>query len=203
MLKTIKRSFLGVPSILPRYKGGILHISDTPRSTYQWLKCLINEAEPLWIIHTGDVADDIKLENAPKRLEGAYIHALKDFKNTIGKYENRLVIIVGNHDREELLRNILPQAKVVKEPYPFQVANLTMLLSHKPIDCQEYTGGYDFILYGHRPDSSVSLKCLNGIYSAYIITLDGEVMPVNYPSGTNKHRKLRWGDGNDLIHRGP
>ncbi len=203
MLKAIKKSLLGVPSTPPEFKGGILHISDTPRSTYRWLKCLINESQPLWIIHTGDVADDIKLENAPTRLERSYIYALREFKNTIGKYENRLIIVVGNHDKEELLKSILPRATVVREPYPFQVGNITMLLSHQPINCEKDGKQYNFILYGHSPESRTPLNCLNGIHSAYIITLDGKVMQIEYPSGTNKHRKLRWGDGNDLIHRGP
>jgi predicted phosphodiesterase len=202
MLKTLKKKMLGVPSIPDEAKGGILHISDTPRPIYKWLKCLIDTVKPTYIIHTGDVADDIKLENAPKRLKGIYRGAVIEIRNILASYLANTYIVVGNHDNEEILSSLLPSAHIVKEPYRITLNNISFLLAHKPPTC---TDDVDFILFGHQPTEGIleSSRCLNGIHNIHIIGKNKHVFYVPYPKGTNKYRKLRWGDGSDLIHRGP
>ncbi len=200
MLKALKNILTGIPHIPPDAKNGILHISDTPRQIYRWLSRLIQETNPSYIIHTGDVADDIKLELAPERLKHSYISAISQFKHTIKGYEERTYIIVGNHDNPAILSTILSKAKIIPEPYQLQIENLSFFLSHKPPSA---INGYDFILFGHQPTNNDSENYLNGLIHCHIITLKGLVFKIHYPKGTNRYRKLRWGDGNDLIHRGP
>ncbi|NOZ92985.1 MAG: metallophosphoesterase [Dictyoglomi bacterium] len=202
MLKTLKKKILGIPSIPEHAKGGILHISDTPRPIYRWLKYLINTVQPSYIIHTGDIADDIKLENAPMRLRNIYREAVREFRNILSDYLESTYIVVGNHDDKEILSSILSLAHIVNEPYKVILNDISFLLAHKPPTCPE---DVDFILFGHQPTENLLelSRCLNGIHNIHIISKDKQVFYVPYPKGTNKYRKLRWGDGSDFIHRGP
>ena len=44
----------------------ILHISDTPSTMFPYLRRAIRRLRPAWVVHTGDLVDDIKLENRPE-----------------------------------------------------------------------------------------------------------------------------------------
>jgi len=202
LIKKIREKILGIPSIPSWAKGGILHTSDTPRQIYGWLKSLIELTEPTYIIHTGDIADDIKLENARQRLTRGYEGATKAFSRIIREHTtNKLYIVVGNHDDEGILKKYLSYATIINTPSCLEIGGYKIFLSHEPIitsnDC-------DFIMFGHKPCShDKELFYLNGLLNIHIISNDGKMLKIPYPRGTNKYRKLRWGDGYDLIHRGP
>jgi len=201
LIKKIKEKILGIPPIPPWAKGGILHTSDTPRQIYGWLKSIIQLAEPAYIIHTGDLADDIKLENARQRLIRAYEEAIKAFSRILREYIDKFYIVVGNHDDEEILKKYLPYATIITMPSCLEIGGYKIFLSHEPttpsIDC-------DFIMFGHQPClPDKGDFYLNGLLNINVISGSGEILKIPYPKGTNKYRKLRWGDGYDLIHRGP
>jgi len=201
LIKKIKEKILGIPSIPPWAKGGILHISDTPRQIYGWLKLLIELTEPAYIVHTGDIADDIKLENARQRLIRAYEEAIKAFSRIIKEHTNKLYVIVGNHDDEGILKKYLPYATIINTPSCLEIGSYKIFLSHEPTFPSTHC---DFIMFGHKPCLSDKENFyLNGLLNIHVISGNGKILKIPYPKGTNKYRKLRWGDAYDLIHRGP
>ncbi|CDF58680.1 metallophosphoesterase [Thermobrachium celere] len=58
-----------IPSSLLKVRNTILHISDTPSNIYPELIRLVKKLSPDYIIHTGDVVDNIKLELYPFKLK--------------------------------------------------------------------------------------------------------------------------------------
>lgn len=202
MIKKIREKILGISPIPPWAKGGILHTSDTPRQIYGWLRSTIQLTEPAYIVHTGDIADDIKLENARQRLIRAYEEAVKAFSRMLGEYINKLYIVVGNHDDEEILKKYLPHATIINRPSCLEIGGYKLFLSHEPTTIP--SSDCDFIMFGHKPClPDKGDFYLNGLLNIHIIVNNGKCLKISYPKGTNKYRKLRWGDGYDLIHRGP
>ena len=82
----------------------VLHLADTPSTFYGAVRRLVNTLEPMCVIHTGDLADDVKLELNPGELQ-RYRRKLVELRRAISPRENRkLVIVTGNHDDEKSVR---------------------------------------------------------------------------------------------------
>ena len=62
-------SYAGGP--LNDIKGPVLlHISDTPSEIYPYIFKIIDILKPQYIFHTGDLADNVKLEINKDRIKG-------------------------------------------------------------------------------------------------------------------------------------
>ena len=101
----------GVDSI----KGAkILHIGDTYSKHYPYFKKLISVIKPDIIIHTGDMADEVKVGRIPgTRYE--YRSKIKFITDTLNESEARVIIVPGNNDVEEDIREFIPRAEVYPE----------------------------------------------------------------------------------------
>lgn len=184
----------------------LLHISDTPWEIYPFLRRLMNQLKPSYVVHTGDLVDDLKLEY--DRNKHARWHArMRHLLALLASHEQcRSVIVAGNHDdadeidREILaaLPDILPgstpdRARIRRvEPGRLTIEGIEVYVDHYgPPECARAA----LDLYGHdkRPGSALSPsgRLLNGIECAWVIDLgDGNAYPVGYPMDTDRYRLL-------------
>ncbi|SEF94485.1 Calcineurin-like phosphoesterase [Caloramator fervidus] len=169
-----------VPKILNNSKA-LIHISDTPSYIYSSIIKMVKKIKPSIVIHTGDIADDVKLELNPY-LVNIYKKEADNFLNALSKFADLIVIVPGNHDNISVL-DLKSNVKVIREGDIFLYEGLKLGLAHKfenlPKNC-------DFYLYGH--DKRIfDLTYLNGIY--YInIFYKNNVIKLYYPIGTDSYR---------------
>lgn len=167
-----------------KYKK-ILHISDTPTVIYGSIIRLIKNINPDILIHTGDVADDIKLQMAPQ-LINSYRVKVTRFLSSITPYvKEKIIIVPGNHDDFEILKSI-NSIELIEEGSILNINGINFGLSHEfnnlPKKC-------NFYLYGHDKTITNKKEYLNGINNINIIYIeDNNIIKLNYPSGTDAYR---------------
>ncbi|MGM0380251.1 MAG: metallophosphoesterase [Bacillota bacterium] len=180
----------------------ILHISDTPNISFKGIKKFINKVEPDYIIHTGDLADDIKLELYPNKKK-IYKKCVKKFLEPIEKkFKSNLIIITGNHDDYKILKDTFKDASIYKEFKTLKIYNKKFLLTHKIKvikNKKDMIKNADYILYGHNLEDeefNSDNKFINGLRQISLIypTID-TIQKYEYPLGTNDSRvkKFRLG----------
>ncbi|WP_297439029.1 metallophosphoesterase [Thermococcus sp.] len=166
----------------------VMHVSDTPESTYRFIGSLIEKAKPDYIIHTGDLADNIKLERRPD-LKPAYIGAVRKLARILKASGAKLYIVPGNEDDPDIIREFFGE-DVVEPGTLIEIEGIKLALGHRP---EEVLGrGADFRLYGHN--FRLINGGLNGVLGVNFILLpSGKTYRVGYPTGTDTNRgyKLR------------
>lgn len=181
--------------ILTEFNGPILlHISDTPSDIFPYLKKLIKKINPQYIVHTGDMIDNIKLEIYENQLR----EYEKGLKNLIEILENNckaeIFYVIGNHDNQELLEKTIHRGRVLIEG-SIVLAERSFYVSHY---YRQETRGMEFHLYGHsfKPMhyQKSHQKGLNGLLNINVVDLtSGRVLHLDYPIGTNRMRKMERG----------
>ncbi|SFR14550.1 metallophosphoesterase family protein [Desulfoscipio geothermicus] len=179
------------PEIKRAPEKKILHISDTPTEFYPAVKDLITELKPQVLIHTGDLADDIKLELDPgkstvyRRAAASLIALLEE--SCAGK----IYITPGNHDMASVIDEYSRHARLVGEGEIISVGDMSLGLAHR---VKKLPVGTDFNLYGHnfhpgpRDDR---YRYLNGLNEVNIIFYPSRrVYKLPYPWSINAHRKM-------------
>lgn len=187
--------FLGIPylpkEITSSKEKKLLHISDTPTHSYRSLKKLINLVQPECIIHTGDLADDIKLENCTHKK----ISYKKEVRTLIKILEDttakKVYIVPGNHDDVSILSKMVDKCQLITEGTTIKIFNKNIGVSHK---FKELPANTSYNLYGHNLHIShekTTTRYLNGIQGINIIQFPSEkINTIAYPLGTNYNRKL-------------
>lgn len=178
------------PEILSSSADCLVHISDTPAVLYPTLFRLLNKIKPKVLIHTGDLVDQLKLENH------AYLYDLyqKQLKQLIGCLEHSPVetiyLVPGNHDDPALMNSVCHRCQVIPESSLIQFGPFRLGIAHEP---QHLPPGADFALYGHcldKPTASAG-RPLSGLSSINILLSSGEIYPIPYPQGTNVARGIK------------
>lgn len=182
-----------------RAKGPtILHISDTPTSVYPELKRLLGILKPNNIIHTGDLADDLKLQLRPSLLrnyESALIKLMQILNHSSAE---KIIITLGNHDNLDLVRKYAGRAVVYEDAGTenFQGITISIAHYHEAALGSSKSKRSDFYLYGHdlslKSQRTNEVYFLNGIEAMHLIDLStGEVFGIMYPGGTDSARLNR------------
>ena len=169
----------------------LLHISDTPSQFYPELKRIIKLIRPRYIVHTGDLADNIKTEFSPSLLT-KYKHEvakLLDILNTADT-ENTYITI-GNHDDYDFLDKNKGKIDIYTKMGQININQTKFVFSHYWDYLKQEKA--DIYLYGHDIKQKTliteSAIYLNGIISINLINLDTmEVRSIKYPFGTNTAR---------------
>ncbi len=168
----------------------VMHISDTPESVYRFIEGLIEKTKPDYIIHTGDLADNIKLERRPG-LKPAYIGAVRRLARILKASRAKLYIVPGNEDDPGIIREFFGE-DVVEPGTLVEIAGIKFVVGHR---AEEVLGrGASFRLYGHN--FRLINGGLNGVLGVNFILLpSGKTYRVGYPTGTDTYRgyKLRRG----------
>lgn len=163
----------------------ILHISDTPTGIYGSLIKLVKKTNPDVLIHTGDIADDIKLEMVPE-LVGSYRVRVNRFISNISPYiKDKIIIVPGNHDNMDVLKDI-DTIDIIPEGTALEIYGIKIGLAHMfenlPSDCSLY-------MFGHCRTYIEDESYINGIDGISIINTENkDITKLYYPSGTDSHR---------------
>ena len=196
----IKRSLsllLNIPYISKDFyeegKGPfLLHISDTPEEIHSYLIKLVKKINPQYIVHTGDIVDNIKLE-IDKQKKDSY---LKGLKKTVKYLETTdakdVYFTAGNHDDRELIKAVISRSRLLEENETFTIEGYSFYASHYFCEARPST---DYYLFGHsfEPKNKIeeSKILLNGLTNINVIDLStGRVYIAIYPLGTNQFRKM-------------
>lgn len=204
-MKTVENIYSGFLSLfnypyipkelLNELKGPILlHISDTPVGIYSYIFKLIDFLNPEFIIHTGDMVDNIKLGNYRNKL-GRYHYEVAKLVEGLEKHEqSQIYYILGNHDDYETV-NKLTKRGIILQDGIVNINNCKIAVSHY---YKEHSCKVDFNLYGHcfepghyKNNETVGL---NGVLNINIIDLSTkEIFHLDYPIGTNRLRLMEPG----------
>lgn len=200
ILKKIKCFFFNEPYIskLDEFQVAegtlLMHISDTPLDTLPYVKKAIQKINPQYIVHTGDMIDNIKLEIQPKHIN-EYHRGLKIVVKTLeSSSDAQLFYAIGNHDDEKLLKKTINRGTILQEG-TIQLENYSFYINHYFI---EEAPPADFYLYGHSPVPGHHQRNhqigLNGILNINIINLTTQdIIHLDYPLGTNRLRRMERG----------
>ena len=182
-----------IPEVLLIPRPLILHISDTPREIYPFLYRVIQKLQPIEIIHTGDMADNYKIEFQDFHLFH-YQQAVSGFLKQVRMISNAGIhITMGNHDDLETLNVLCPGERLDDRVVELYGKKFFLLhnLEEEPVEEGYYCFGHKF-----EPVTDVSGPCklLNGILSINVIDVDDwTVHHINYPLGTDAFRKMTGG----------
>ncbi|NLM71389.1 MAG: metallophosphoesterase [Synergistaceae bacterium] len=183
-----RRYILGIrmPPNIERFRGkAILHFSDTPSTFYGAMRHIIALLNPLYIVHTGDLADEIKLELHPGELP-LYKKKLVELVRVLSPVQgDRVVIVIGNHDHEESVRGLFPGGQVLDGRGRVDLLGMELNLSHTREDLLMPLSRFN--LFGHScPLDEQGDKeniLLNGLHAVHALHVEsGEVLSIAYPA---------------------
>lgn len=181
-------------SLISNSSNLLLHISDTPSQFYPELKRIIQLIDPKYIVHTGDLADNIKTELSPSLIT-RYKYEVKKLLDILNSANTEnTYIAIGNHDNPDFLNENKGKLKIYNKIGEININNTKFLFSHYWDYLKEEKA--DVFLFGHdiEPKNSIteSKIYLNGVISINVINLDTlEIKSIKYPFGTDSARMNR------------
>lgn len=189
-------SFFNYPyvskELLNNIKGPvIMHISDTPVDIYNYIFRLIDIIKPKFIIHTGDMVDNIKLEIHKNRVN-CYEKGVAKLIEGLEKNEfSKVYYTLGNHDDYSIVNKLTKKGIIIKEGH-LKLDNCNLTVSHF---FREYFNNTDLYLYGHSHEpghvTQNGMIVLNGLLNINIIDMSNKnIFHVEYPIGTNSSRGM-------------
>jgi len=171
----------------------LLHISDTPADIYKYIFRIIDILKPQFIIHTGDLADNIKLEKYRDKISDYNVEVAKLIEG-LEKYEDaQIYYVLGNHDEYDIVKRLTKRGTILEEGL-ITIGDCNFLVGHYFKEC---TGKIDFNLYGHsfspRHYMDEDTIGLNGVLNINIIDLSSrKIFHLDYPIGTNRSRLMEF-----------
>lgn len=179
--------------LLKELKGPVLlHISDTPVGIYGYIFRIINIIKPQHIIHTGDMADNIKLEIYKDKID-LYRKGVKRLIESLEENEySKIYYLLGNHDDYETVSQLTKRGTILEDGF-LTIGDCSFTVSHL---YKEYSCNADFNLYGHSFEPGHYKKNgtigLNGLLNINIIDLSTKkVFHLKYPMDTNRFRCMK------------
>lgn len=170
----------------------IMHISDTPESIYAHIYKMVNYSQPDIIIHTGDIVDNLKLEDQGERLFDVYREKASEFISNLEKLSDaRIIYVPGNHDNLNIITNNINSSEVITEGSIIELNGIKVALAHYP---EKISSEAEINLFGHRGKTSFSDldQYLNGISNINFLLLPSkEIYKINYPWVVNQGRKYK------------
>jgi predicted phosphodiesterase len=169
----------------------LLHISDTPSSFFRELSRLISVLKPDYIVHTGDLVDNVKLELFP----GSLWRYERDAKQLITLLEQssakEIYIAIGNHDDFHTIEKYCKRSHIIKAMEIMQIEGKEFAIAHDPADIHKKPAAYN--LFGHNLSQKNGFTeerlYLNGISSINLVELDSmQYHNYPYPAGTDDDR---------------
>lgn len=160
----------------------IMHISDTPESIYKHIYKMLNYSRPDIIIHTGDVVDNLKLEDTGEELLPIYKKRSAEFIKNLEKITNaRIIYVPGNHDNYDIIAENKSRSEIMAEGSVLELDGVKIGLAHYP---DNLPVDADINLFGHNKfeKNDSDNKYLNGILNInYLLLPSKEDYKVDYP----------------------
>jgi len=123
----------------------VLHIGDTHSHCYPYFKKLIEITHPDVIIHTGDLADDVKVGNYAAKFE-EYKSKIRHILTAMDESGARLIIVCGNNDLVTEIKSIVPRAEIYAENSVVEIDGTECRVGHY-VDRMTFDKKWTF--YGH------------------------------------------------------
>lgn len=169
----------------------LLHISDTPSSFFGELARLISILKPEYIVHTGDLVDNIKLGLYPGsiwRYQRDAAQLIKLLENSCAK---KIYLALGNHDDVQTIEILCRRSNIILESEIVNIEGLQFAISHYSSEILKSPAAYN--LYGHDLTQKSGITegrlYLNGITSINLIELGSfNYYSYPYPAGTDNAR---------------
>ena len=173
--------------------GCLLHVSDTPSCVYGYLRRVLRRIRPQWLVHTGDVADEVKLELWPHS-RGHYRDRVRRLARILREEEIPCIVASGNHDDPEILEDLLACRRVIRRGETLDLGPLRVRIAHYYRDVATHPAEVN--LFGHdltrRSGEEEGRLFLNGLEHMHLVDLvSREVTRLPYPGGTDAERMLR------------
>ena len=123
----------------------ILHIGDTESFAYPYYRKLFEAVRPDVIVHTGDLADEVKIGRHPELI---YEYTLKtaELLKMMHATGARIVIVIGNHDVREVVERLAPYAEIYDEGSEVILSGERCRLGHQ---VKNMTFDRKYCMYGH------------------------------------------------------
>ena len=203
VLKKVFRNFSsGISDFKNRYKLPdefhsstelkIMHISDTPESIYSHIYKMLSYSQPDVIIHTGDLVDNLKLEDFGDELLDKYQKKSAEFISNLERLTAaRIIYIPGNHDDVNIIEKNKNRSEIMAEGSIVELDGVKIGLAHYPENLPQNA---DINLYGHnhQQDFESENKYLNGILNInYLLLPSKEDYKINYPWTVNQGRQYK------------
>lgn len=170
----------------------IMHISDTPESIYSHIYKMLNYSQPDLIIHTGDLVDNLKLEDAGSEIIPLYQKKSAEFISNLEKLTSaRIIYVPGNHDDISIIKDNTNRSEVVGEGTIIELDGVKIGLAHYPENLPQ---GADINLFGHNKQNKFESdnKYLNGILNINFLLLPSKTdYKVNYPWTVDQGRQYK------------
>lgn len=200
--KVIKNFSSGIYDFKNRYKLPeeyhnsnelkIMHISDTPESIYSHIYKMLNYSRPDIIIHTGDLVDNLKLENSGDELKPIYQKKSAEFIVNLEKLTSaKIIYIPGNHDDANIIEKNINRSEIMSEGSIVEFDGVKIGLAHYP---EKLPLNADINLFGHTNQENFDgeNKFLNGISNInYILLPSKEDFKVKYPWCVDQGRQYK------------
>ena len=152
--------------------GCLLHVSDTPSSTYGYLRRVLQRIRPLWLVHTGDVADEIKLELWPNSRD-CYRDRVRKLARILREEDVPCIVAAGNHDDPEILEDLLPCRRIIRRGETLDLGPRRIRLGHYYRDVAAEPEAVN--LFGHdltrRSGEENGRLYLNGLEHMHLVDL--------------------------------
>ena len=125
----------------------VLHISDTHSANYGYYQKLFEELSPDVIIHTGDLADELKAGRI-ETMRPYWKEAASVIVKIMERTPARVIIVPGNNDIEETLFRLAQRAEVLPRNTVLTLGDKKFQLCHELNRLDESIEA-DVCLYGH------------------------------------------------------
>ncbi len=125
----------------------VLHIGDTRAEHYSYYKRMISEFKPDIIIHTGDLADELKAGriDADKLL---WQQTVPDIIEIMRRSGARCIIVPGNNDIRDKLYTLAEGMEILPRNRVIDICGTKVCVNHEVMKIDE-TLDVDIHLYGH------------------------------------------------------
>jgi len=185
---------LAIPAEAEHVRFPLLHVSDTPSVFYPDLARLLAAVRPLFVVHTGDLADEVKIRGGVldralyERKTGALLEILE------ASLAARVFLLMGNHDDPATVRRLARRAEVLEGCALLDLDGVRIAAAHRPEDLWGHAA--DLNLYGHDtsvlpPDADGRLY-LNGNVRIRVIDLESRaVLSIDYPRSVHDARQKK------------
>ena len=142
------QAIVDAKSFLQSNKGTkVLHISDTHSANYGYYQKLFEELRPDVIIHTGDLADELKAGRI-EAMRPYWKEAAPVVIKMMERTPARVIIVPGNNDIEDVLSGLVERAEVMPRNTVLPLGGKKFLLCHELNRLDESIEA-DVCLYGH------------------------------------------------------
>ena len=154
----------------------VLHIGDTKSVDYPYYRKLIEVVQPDVILHTGDIADEVKVGRIPE-VRYEYICKIKTLLQIMEESKARLIIVPGNNDLPEEIARLVPRAEIYPEDAVLELDGVSCRVGHR---VQRTTFDQKWSFYGHGPtgdswryeDNIPGQPCrFNAFFGSYVCSL--------------------------------